>query len=452
MQGKAFAFVTSWRGFAAVLLCLLACQSATYGATAAAAIFGSNMVLQRGQPVPVFGTATPGTVVTVAFANQNVNATTDAARTWRVDLNSMTASTAPSSMTITSAGSPQITFTGVQVGEVWVVSGQSNMDMRLDEADESAPYIADAPNRNIRLFLMKAGNGPSTTTWQAASATTAAAFSAVGYWTGLELSKKLNVPIGLIQATHDGTNISEWQTTNGGTGADYLAMVKPVQPYAVKAIGWYQGESNGGDSAYETKLTAMISEWRTGWGQQTLPFGIVQLPAQKWTTSRLAQFKVSINVPQTFLVVTHDLPGSSQLHPTAKKQVGVRMGIGARAMVYGEAIVPGGPVRLGAPSSTVNGNKVTLKFANAGTTLKTTTGAAPTTFQLATASGRFSNATATIVAPDTIELTSSVAAPKRVQYGISAAGNLWNTVSIPIEGGAATVTQLPASLFDVTFP
>jgi len=443
--------LSCWLFVCAGLFFTAAFTAPAIGATAANPIFGSNMVLQRGTTVPVFGTATAGTAVSVQFQNQNKTANADANGRWRVNLDSMPASSAPSSMTITSAGSPQIVFTGVQVGEVWLFSGQSNMDMAMNEADESAPYIADAPNRNIRLFLMKAGNGPATASWQPANTTTAAAFSAVGYWTGLELSKKLNVPVGLIQATHDGTNISEWQTTNGGDGSDYLAMVKSIQPFAVKGVAWYQGESNGGDAAYETKLTAMIGEWRTDWGQGALPFGIVQLPASKWATARVAQFNVSMNVVDTFLVVTSDLPGSSQLHPTAKKPIGLRMSIGARARVYGEEIPSGGPVRDPA-TTTVAGNKVTLGFTTTGIGLITNNGGAPATFQLATATGRFQSATATIVAPNKIELTSSVAAPKRIRYLFSGTGNLFNSVNIPVEGGTATVTRLPASIFEWTIP
>jgi len=177
----------------------------------------------------------------------------------------------------------------------------------------------------------------------------------------------------------------------------------------------------------------------------------VQLPAAKWTTARVAQFNVSMNVVDTFLVVTSDLPNSAQLHPTAKKPVGLRMGIGARARVYGEEIVSGGPVR-DPSTTTVAGNKVTLGFTNAGSALVTSNGAAPATFQLATATGRFQSATATIVGGNKIELMSSVAGPKKIRYMFSGTGNLFNSVNIPVEGGTATVTRLPASIFEWTIP
>ena len=271
------------------------------------------------------------------------------------------------------------------------------MGKPLSYADGSSPYIADAGNHNIRLFQMTGGNGPGTTTWSISSSNTAKNFSAVGYWMGLDLSEKLNVPIGLIQATHDGTAISQWEHTDGGTGDDYDAMVKAIQPFAVKGVAWYQGESNGGDSNYQTELTDMINEWRGDWGLPNLPFGIVQLPSTKWTTAEQAQLNVTLTVANTYLVVTCDLPGGNQLHPTTKYPVGMRCSIGARGSVYGEPVEFSGPIRAAYPTSFVSGNTVILNFNHLGNGLITGNGQAPSTFQLAGSNGRYSSATATIV-------------------------------------------------------
>lgn len=424
-------------------------SSHAYAAMAVSPIFGSNMVLQRSATVPVFGTGDPGATVTVAFQNQTVQATVDAAGKWRANLASMAASAAPASMTVSQSGGNSVTFTGVQVGEVWVCSGQSNMGKPLSYADGSAPYIADAGNYNIRLFRMIAGNGPSTTTWTASNSTTAANFSAVGYFMGLDLQRSLNVPVGLIQATHDGTGIENWQHTDGGTGVDYDAMVKPIQPFAVKGVAWYQGESNGGDSTYETKLTNMIAAWRSDWGLSSLPFGIVQLPASKWTAARSAQFNVSQKVANTYLVVTADQPGASQLHPTAKYMVGIRCSIGARGMVYGQPIEWSGPIPSKA-GTTVNGTTVNLAFTHVGNGLITNNGAAPSTFAVSAAT-RYTAATAAIAGPS-VTLTSSVSGATHIQYGFSGLGNLWNAVNIPTEGGTKTVTSLPSPLFQLDLP
>ncbi|RYY93540.1 MAG: T9SS type A sorting domain-containing protein, partial [Chitinophagaceae bacterium] len=268
------------------------------------------------------------------------------------------------------------------------------------------------------------------------------------YWMGLELSRTLKVPIGLIQATHDGTAIETWQHTSGGTGTDYDAMVRSIQPYAVKAVAWYQGESNGGDVAYRDKLTNMIREWRSNWGQASLPFGIIQLAYRSgWNAARNAQLEVADSEPSCFLVVIRDLPGGA-LHPPVKKPVGIRTAIGARGLVYGEAIPFSAPVR-DIPNSYAVGNKIILSWKYLGNGLFTDNGAAPGTFSVATATGQFKTATATIVG-NTIELTSSVAGPTRVQYSYSSVGNLYSRVSIPTEGGKVTVDRLKVSEFQIT--
>jgi sialate O-acetylesterase len=442
-----------WGNRALLPLALITAGFAANSALAAltvSPIFSSNMVLQRGTTVPVFGTADPGATVTVQFLGQNVIAVADGTGKWQANLAAMLASSPGSTMTVQS-GSSTITFNSVQVGEVWLCSGQSNMGKPLSYADGSAPYIADAGNHNIRLFRMIAGNGPDTTTWQISTSTNANNFSAVGYFMGLDLSEKFNVPIGLIQATHDGTSIDHWEHTDGGTGDDYDAMVKAIQPFAVKGVAWYQGESNGGDANYQTELTDMIAEWRGDWSLPNLPFGIVQLPATKWTTAELAQLNTVLNVANTYLVVTCDLPGGNQLHPTAKYEVGIRCSIGARGSVYGEAIEWSGPIRAGYPTSFVSGNIVVLNFSHPGNGLISGNGQALATFQIAGSNNRYTSATATIMG-NTIQVSSSVTTPKHVRYGMSGVGNLFNADSIPTEGGTKTVTKLPASLFQLDFP
>jgi sialate O-acetylesterase len=413
-------------------------------------IFKSNMVLQRGTTVPVFGTTDPGATVSVSFQSQNKSAVADASGKWRVDLSSMAASTSPATMTI-SSGATTLNLAGVQVGEVWLCSGQSNMGKPLSYADGSATYIADAANHNIRLFRMIAGNGPATTTWQISTSTNADDFSAVGYWMGLDLSEDLNVPIGLIQATHDGTSIDHWEHSSSGIGDDYDAMVKAIQPFAVKGVAWYQGESNGGDAAYQGKLTSMINEWRADWALPNLPFGIVQLPSTKWETARIAQANVSLTLANTFLVVTSDLPGGNQLHPTVKYPVGMRCSIGARGAVYGEPIEFSGPVRAAYPTSFISGSTVVINFSHVGSGLITGSGA-PAPCLVAGATGNYVSGTASIIG-NTIQVFSSrVPSPKHVRYSFGGVGNLFNSVNIPTEGGTKMVTQLPASLFQIDFP
>ena len=431
-----------------IVLLLTMPASFVFAGLTVSPIFGSNMVLQRGVTVPVFGTADAGALVSVQFLGQLNSATADANGKWKVELSAMTATASPQSMTVSSNGT-SINFTGVQVGEVWLCSGQSNMGWPLSSANGGAAAIADAGNHNIRLFRMTAGNGPATASWQISNASTAGNFSAVGYWMGLELSKWFgNIPIGLVQASHDGTAINQWQHTSGGTGADYDAMVKAIQPFAIKGVAWYQGESNGGDAQYAGKLTNMINEWRSDWGLSNLPFGIIQLAYRsEWNACRNAQLEVADAVPNCFLVVIRDLPGNV-IHPPEKKPVGIRTAIGARGLVYGENIEWSGPIR-DIPNSYVSGNKVILNWKHLGSGLFTNDGKAPAEFKLAAATGQFKRATAVIVG-NTIEVTSSsVSTPARVQYSYSGIGNLYNHVNVLTEGGLVIVNRLKVSEFQI---
>lgn len=435
----------------AVVVFTVTCFSipAAWAGLQVAPIFGADMVLQRNATVPVFGTADPGATVTVSFQNQSVSATAAADGQWQANLTAMPASSAAGTLTVAS-GNEQFTYTGVQVGETWVCSGQSNMAWSLSQADDSAAAIADAGNHNIRLFFMDAGNGPATTAWTPSTSETAPGFSAVCYWMGLELSQWFQgVPIGLIQATHDGTSIQSWHHGSGGTAEDYEAMVKSIQPYAVKGVAWYQGESDGGDSSYDVKLTNLINEWRADWGQSSLPFGVVQLADRSgWNAVRNAQLLVTESVAETFLVVIKDLPGGS-LHPTMKKPVGIRTAIGARGSVYGENITWSGPVR-DTVNSYVTGNTVVLAWKHLGGGLVTDDGQAPGPFKVAGSSGRFVSADAVIVG-DAVHVSSSrVATPTQVQYAYRGAGNLFNTVTVYTEGGSVIVDRLKASEFEIS--
>jgi sialate O-acetylesterase len=408
-----------------------------------APIFGSRMVLQQGTGALVFGQAAPGASVAVEFQGQITVTAANASGNFKAALPALSASSTPSTLTVTS-GPDVVTISDVQVGEVWLCSGQSNMGRALSTADGSGSYIADAGNHNLRFFRMHNDDLPAGAAWQTSTSATAADFSAVCYWMGLDLSQSLGVPVGLIQASYDGSAIEEWKHSGGSSGVHYDAMIRPLQPFSLKGVLWYQGESNGGEIDYEPKLLELLAEWRSDWARPQLPFGIVQLPAAKWKASRLAQYKVAQGDPNAFLVVTHDLPGSTQLHPTAKYEVGIRSSIGARATVYGEAIEAGGPTPLS--TSSASGSNFIIRYADSGRGIFTTDGGAPGPFEIAGSNGRFVVATATIVGSTIVVSSSRVTAPVSVRYGYTGLGNVTSSVSIPVEGGG-TVTSLPGSLF-----
>jgi hypothetical protein len=235
----------------------------------------------------------------------------------------------------------------------------------------------------------------------------------------------------------------------------YDTKIRPLMPYAIKGFVWYQGENNSRDceAVYLRKLEGLIAEWRTAWGEGDFAFGIVQLPFGRTPATQDAQLEAFQAVPNTFLAVTTDLPylGGSALHPANKKPIGIRLAIGARAVVYGEAIEQVGPI-VDPSSSYVVGNTVVIAFTHVGGGLVTGSewqpAGAPAPFMLAGPSGGFHPATATIVG-NTVRLTCpTVRHPVGVRYTWTyGRGNLYSAVDIGIEGGTVTDARLPAAPF-----
>ena len=177
-------------------------------------LFGDGMVLQRLIPVPVWGWADPGEPITVSFAGQTKAATADAHGEWRVTLDPMETESTPQSMTV-SGNAGAVTLDDVLVGEVWVCSGQSNMEWLLYNTDDAAQAIAGATHPAVRLYTVpkRASTQPQTdlsSMWFRCAPATAMEFSAVAYYFGLELHESLGVPIGLIDSSVGGTAAEQW--------------------------------------------------------------------------------------------------------------------------------------------------------------------------------------------------------------------------------------------------
>jgi sialate O-acetylesterase len=198
-------------------------------------ILGSGMVLQRNQTIPIWGKAAPGEVVTVAFAGKAKKTTADKDGSWRVYLDHMSASATPATLTIT--GRNKIELQNILVGEVWLVSGQSNMQLTLPETNNGAAVLAAATHANIRLFDvsrrvgLKQESGPLGT-WQVCSPDTVKGFSAAGYYFGVELQRVLNVPIGLINSSFGGTQAEAW------TPVEYLLASADLRPTVERTKIW----------------------------------------------------------------------------------------------------------------------------------------------------------------------------------------------------------------------
>lgn len=176
------------------------------------ALFTDHAVLQRGRPIPVWGTASPGEKVTVTFRGTDVSTNADAEGKWRVELPAQKAG-GPYELAI--KGNNTVTFSDVLVGEVWICSGQSNMEWSLKSSGDAAKNIAGARNESLRLFTVprRAVVEPQADVaaeWKTCTPEHATNFSAVGYHFGRDLQKALGVPVGLIFTAWGGTPAQAW--------------------------------------------------------------------------------------------------------------------------------------------------------------------------------------------------------------------------------------------------
>jgi sialate O-acetylesterase len=181
-------------------------------------VLSSGMVLQRDQPVPVWGRAAAGEKVTVTFSGQTRETGADAQGNWQIKLDPLTANATGQALVIT--GNNKIELTDVLVGEVWLGSGQSNMEWPISRTENGAAAAAEANFPQIRLFQVPLTSSPEprfscNAAWKPCSPETAASFSAVLYYMGRELHRELGVPVGLINSSWGGSRIEPWTPVEG---------------------------------------------------------------------------------------------------------------------------------------------------------------------------------------------------------------------------------------------
>jgi sialate O-acetylesterase len=437
-----------------------------------AAYFTSHMVLQRGMSVPVWGTAPAGTPITVTFQNpffdQSVSTTTAADGQWRVRLDSMFASNRPGTMVVR-GGASTISLTDVLVGDVWVLSGQSNMNFPLKNSEGGATAARAAGLfPHIRLYLIP-GKGGLSKKWQVSDAATVSGWSAVGFFFARTMHNLLVlhhspdvIPIGLIQVARDGSTIADWTIYGGGkNGKLYKEKIRPLQPYAVRGILWYQGETDGENESsalkYYEMLPELIENWRADWDQGEFPFLYAQLPPiadmAAWTIVRDAQVStldVTINTAMACIIDVPTVP-AGEIHPPAKEPVGERLALAAFAQVFPDLnVVHSGPIR-NPNQSIISAGTIVVKFDSIDGGLVTSDGTEPGPFMIAGEDGVYYPATATISSSkDGVVLAnpSSVPNPKSVRYCWDSypSCNLFNDN----DGDYSNGYGLPASPFQLT--
>ena len=462
---------------------LIVCGSRAADAdTKLASVFQDSMVLQRELSVPVWGWDEPGETVTVKFADQTKTAEAGKSGKWMVKLEALKANAKGQTLSVT--GSSKIALNDVLVGEVWICSGQSNMEWPMRLTVNAKEEIAAAKHPLIRLFDV-----PGHTTnplpqdtcpgkWQACNPTSVTGFSAVGFFFGRRLQQELNVPVGLIGSNWGGTRIEPWTSPDGFRGvkeldaiakqvgaynkdskvgggspsAIYNAMIHPLAPFSMRGAIWYQGESNGGEGiTYHHKKVALVNGWRKLFNPD-LAFYWVQLanwqkpndnPAggDGWARVREAQRK-SLELKHTGMAVIIDIGNAADIHPRNKQDVGWRLSQWALAQTYGKDLVPSGPIYK---SHKVEGDSIRLsfKYASGGLIVGKKDGLKPTAavkdgklarFAIAGADKKWHWADATIDGDTVVLKSEDVKQPVAARYAYSmnpAGANLYNREGMP---------------------
>jgi sialate O-acetylesterase len=442
------------------------------------------MVLQRDSSVPIWGWAAPGEKVSVSFAGKDAKVTADAAGRWEVRFKNLKASADAGDMTI--SGSSRIVLTNILVGEVWLCSGQSNMEKPIGKQGGQKPtqnYEQELKTGdlypNIRFFkaarVLAAEPAKNVKgEWSVCSSNSleATKFSAVGYFFGREIYNSIKVPIGLVESSWGGTRIEPWTPPVGFKSVPKLAslaqpldsgaklsntiataifngMVAPLVPFAIRGALWYQGESNCMDQrdgfSYTDKMEALINGWRKLWGRGNFPFYYVQLAPFHYfnapkprvpTADALPEIwedqSAALRIPNTGMAVITDLVDDlKDIHPTRKLEVGQRLALIALARDYGKkGTVYSGPIFK---SMKLKEGNAVLSFNNAEGGLVAKDGQPLSWFTIAGPDGKFVPAEAQIVGETVVVSSPSVAEPKAVRFAWSesAQPNLFNKAGLP---------------------
>ncbi len=432
-------------------------------------LFTDGAVLQRDVPLRIFGTGTPRVQVLVSIAGREVVTLVDDEGHWSVPIGPIEAG-GPFELHVN-----QLVVRDVLVGEVWLCSGQSNMEWPLAWSADSETELAGASRPNLRLFKVPRAvadeprrriaegtdieGAPLQARWARCSPESARMFSAVGYYFGCELREALDVPVGLIHCAWGGTTAEAW------TGAEVFAtdatlaasrartdlleqnrpsqlfngMLAPLWPYAFRGVIWYQGEANVGQAGpYRALFPALIRSWRETWGRPDMPFLFVQLAAflprherpteSDWAELREAQ-AMTLTLPHTGMAVTIDIGDEADIHPRNKRDVGRRLGRLVRADVYGEeGLAARGPSFAG---MSAKDGEVRVRLAHSqGLTAR---GGRPMGFALAGADRRWFWANARIEGVEVVLRSAEVPEPVAVRYAWAdnPACNLYNGAGLP---------------------
>ncbi len=448
-------------------------------------MFGDHMVIQRETEAAIWGWAEPSATVTVEIDHKIITGIADADGKWKVNMGIFSAG-GPHAITV-SSGSQTTNINDVLFGDVWLSSGQSNMEFRLPDAMNAEEEIKQANIPAVRFMKVPQATSPyplsmmsADAKWQITTSESVADQSAVAYFFAKKLNKETNVPIGILFSAVGGTKAESWMSYNSlqknpefmtaanavQTGATTIetakspialfnGMIAPLAPYQLKGVLWYQGESNWGEHRYNKLLPDLMEDWRSAFLDQELPFIIIQISAFGTVQSegnpaqageglpevREAQLRTVQNDKHACLVVTTDVGNSTDIHPTNKQDVGARAAICALGKYYDKDIEYSGPIYK---SMAQEGNSIRIQFdhANHGLIAGMKDGLQPVKkeksgkligFAIADSDKRYYAADAVIDGSSVLISSEKVSEPIAVRYGWSDSPttNLYNKEGLP---------------------
>lgn len=454
-----------------LFLTLVFTTPALYAEIKLPSVFGPNMVLQQQSQVAVWGKAKPNTTVKVtsSWNNKSYSCKSSGEGKWELTISTPVAGD-PYEITISDGTA--IKLKNVLIGEVWVCSGQSNMEMPVKGFKNqpvigSNEAISTSENTGIRLFTVAHSTSPEplddfSGEWKECLPENVANFSATAYFFGRMLNEVLNVPVGLICSSWGGTRIEPWINEEGikrfdwvklpdkkATGEKlsqqtptvlYNAMISPMVGYGIKGCIWYQGEANRNEpKEYEKLMPGLIENWRSAWGIGDFSFYYAQIAPYDYTTIkgglssafvREAQLNASDDLPNIGMATLMDIGEKDCIHPSNKKITGERLAYSALAKTYGKAgFACSGPVLK---EMKIEGSMVNLTFDNASNGL-TSFGKELSEFEIAGENKRFYPANAAVTSTGISVVSPSVPVPVAVRYAFRdfVEGTLYNTEGLP---------------------
>jgi sialate O-acetylesterase len=373
------------------------------------AIVSSDMVLQRNTTVVLWGWANANEKITIktSWLTKSINTRADRNGDWKVEVQT-TNSKEPQVISIKSKSS-DITLENILFGEVWLCSGQSNMEQPLRGFNGQPTFgsnmaVAKSNNPNLRLFTVERVGSKTPMSdvekyrsWQQASPENVLDYSAIAYFFGQQLQEILDCPAGMIHTSWGGSSVQAWisnevlstyqeinlddiditQRTNHIPTALFNSMINPLIPFTIKGALWYQGESNRSEPDYYKQLfPAMVKDWRTRWDIGDFPFYYVQIApfyyradsaafqtVQNSAFIRESQLQCLDLIPNSGIAITMDIGDEYSIHPPKKREVAERLLFNALNQTYGyKNVAYASPAYQ---SSEVKDGGIILKFKNA---------------------------------------------------------------------------------------